>query len=282
MLTWKTRLRINKMWKALAENSALILSLVISIHTTYSFFKDGIAYQRQRHGLMRSLQLENEYFIVLAESLAQRTKQVVDLHVKPKPGEFYPSPAEEKDSLPEESEPAVRWLSARLDHLIALPPPVDFEKLGGMLNRRQIDTLVQFVADRRTYTQVLATRAIDLKAFPQREVYSSAFMLLQRSMFRRCETGLKPLENRSELARRGGRTVIAEAVKLPCDLCRDGRRQTRCLARYGLPQPSPPTSVPASAPAARYEDDFGGREAQPPPGALAARGERRPTPGRGG
>ena len=56
----------------------------------------------------------------------------------------------------------------RANHLISYPMPLDVEKLGALLNRRQTDTFFRLLAARRVYIQVLTTRALDLDALPRR------------------------------------------------------------------------------------------------------------------
>ena len=156
------------MWKVVAENSALLLGFAISFYTVYSFVETRMAHQRQRYALLRSLRLEAEYFITLARSLSQRAEQVVDLYAKQDKGEAFPSPAAEADSLPDASQAAILWLVARAEHLLSYEFPGEVEELWSMLNKKQIEALLKFMAAYRIYTQVLATRTFDLKMFPRK------------------------------------------------------------------------------------------------------------------
>ena len=51
------------MWQSLAENSALLLGLAISVYTVCTFIETRINQHRQRYALLRSLRLQAEYFI---------------------------------------------------------------------------------------------------------------------------------------------------------------------------------------------------------------------------
>jgi hypothetical protein len=157
------------MWDTLSKNSALILSLAISLYTIYSYIEARIRSQRQRYALLRSLQAQSAYFVSLARALSERAEQVVKLYAEPVRGEAFPTPAAEKDSLPEEAEEVTRWLVSRAEHLLSYEISADIEKLGGILSKEQIDTLLSFIEAHRSYTQILATRTFDLKMFPTKK-----------------------------------------------------------------------------------------------------------------
>jgi hypothetical protein len=157
------------MLETLGSHSALILGLVISAYTVYSFAETRVIQRRQRYALLRNVRLQSEYFLTLAHSLSSRSDQVVQLYAKSVAGESFPSPAAEANSLSEEAEPAVRWLVSRAEQILAYQINVDIEKMGSFLDKSQIEALLAFMTARRTYTEVLATRLLDLKAFPRKK-----------------------------------------------------------------------------------------------------------------
>lgn len=156
------------MWTTAAENSALFLGLALSAYTIYTAVEHRLTLRRQRYAWMRRLRIDAEYFVNLAKSLSHRAEQVKETFAPNPPPEGFPSPAAEKDSLPEESLGSVQWLVARAEHLLAYPLPIDLQQAGSMLTRPQVETLLKFITSYRAYTQVLATRTFDLKMFPRK------------------------------------------------------------------------------------------------------------------
>ena len=157
------------MWRTLAENSALILGLAISLYTVYSFIEGWLTRRRQRYALIRNLQEEYSWFTTLASSMNNRAKQVMERHVKIAEGEAWPSPSAEEDDLPDNIVQDVKWLIDRAEHIISYKLPVDVEKLGAILTKRQVEALMQVINAHRVYKEVLATRTIDLEMFPRRK-----------------------------------------------------------------------------------------------------------------
>jgi hypothetical protein len=157
------------MWKAIGESSALILGLAISLHTLYAIVSTDLTHRRQRYALTQSMQLQAEYFATLARSLAKRSEQVIALRSPISQGEGYADPAKEADSLPPEAEADTQWLVDRAEHIVNYPVPIDVEKLGNFLNRRQVDAAIALVRAIDTYKQVLETRMIDLKHYPRKK-----------------------------------------------------------------------------------------------------------------
>jgi hypothetical protein len=157
------------MWNTVAQNSSLILGLAISAYTIYLFIETRVTRRRQRYALLRNLQMQSEYFIALAGALSKRAQQVVELYVVNHAGESFPQPGAEKDSLPDEAEKETRWIVSRAEHLLTYQITIDIEKIGSILNRRQMESLLDFMHSHLVYTQVIATRTVDLKAFPKRK-----------------------------------------------------------------------------------------------------------------
>lgn len=155
------------MWIELAKNGGLVLGLAISIYTIYSFVETRILRRRQQYALLKNVYEEFSYFLVLASALANRANQTEKVYEQYLDGS-YPAPAADKDKLPEDAETLAHWLVKRANHLISYPMPLDIEKLGAILNRRQTEALFHLMAARRVYIQVLATRAMDLDALPRR------------------------------------------------------------------------------------------------------------------
>ena len=155
------------MWTTLAQNAALVLGLAISIFTIYTAVQKQVEQRRGRYAMMGRLRADAAYFISLAVALSSRAEQVKELYA-PNPPVGFPSPAAERDSLPEGSQEAVQWLVARAEHLLAYSLPIDIEKAGSMLTRRQIDALLQFLTSFRRDMEILATRTFDLKMFPRK------------------------------------------------------------------------------------------------------------------
>jgi hypothetical protein len=152
----------------LAKNGGLVLGLAISLYTVYSYVEMRIRRRRAQYALLKNMYDEFSYFIGLASALAKRAGQAHDLYVQYRSSTSYPSPAADEDLLPDDAEVVCRWLVRRAYHLTGYPLPVDMEKLGILLNRRQADALFALLTARRGYVQVLATRAMDLEAFPRR------------------------------------------------------------------------------------------------------------------
>jgi len=157
------------MWDTLAKNSSLILGLAISAYTVYLIIETRVTRRRQRYALLRNLQMQSEYFVALANSLSKRAQQVVDLYVVKGAGESFPQPGAEKDSLPDEAEKETLWIVSRAEHLLTYQISIDLEKIGSILNKRQMESLLDFMHSHLFYTQVIATRTVDLKAFPKRK-----------------------------------------------------------------------------------------------------------------
>ena len=132
-----------------------------------SFVETRILRRRQQYALFKNVYEEFSYFVGLASALAGRANQAKKVYEQYF-GDSYPDPAADTDKLPEDAETLARWLVKRADHVISYPLPLDIEKLGGILSRRQTDALFQLIAARRVYIRVLATRAMDLDAFPRR------------------------------------------------------------------------------------------------------------------
>ena len=133
----------------------------------YTFVETRLLRRRQQYALLKNVYEEFSYFCGLASSLANRATQAEKLyeqHFKVP----YPAPAADQDALPEDAERVGRWLVKRANHLTSYPLPMEIEKLGAVLNRRQADALFALIAARRVYVQVLTTRAMDLDAFPRR------------------------------------------------------------------------------------------------------------------
>jgi hypothetical protein len=154
-------------WIELAKNGGLVLGLAISIYTVYSFVEVRVLRRRQRYALLKNVYEEFSYFLSLASSLANRANQAEKLYVQHLTGS-YPPPAADQDALPEDAERVSRWLVKRANHLTSYPLPMEIDKLGAVLNRRQADALFALIAARRVYVQVLAARGMDLDTFPRK------------------------------------------------------------------------------------------------------------------
>jgi hypothetical protein len=156
------------MWEALATNAGAVLGLAISIYTIYSFAEARALRKRRQYAFLRHLHEQLSYFVALSRSLSHRAQQVMDLYSEHYQNRSFPNPGAEPDELPNTAEANTRWLVERAEHLLAYPVLLDVEKLGEMLNRRQIDTLLEMENQRRIYLQALTTRTMDLRAFPRR------------------------------------------------------------------------------------------------------------------
>jgi len=154
-------------WIDLAKNGGVVLGLAISIYTVYSLVEARILRRRQQYALLKNVYEEFAYFLALAAAMAKRASQAEELYAKHFTG-VYPAPPADQDTLPEDAERVGRWLVKRAHHLTSYEVPMEIEKLGAILNRRQADALFELLAARRVYVQVLATRAMDLDAFPRR------------------------------------------------------------------------------------------------------------------
>ncbi|GEM_PF-1811176 len=155
------------MWKELADNSGVVLGLAISLYTLYAVVEGRILRGRERYALLRNVHEEFNYFLALSSALANRAGQARTLFAAHLTGS-YPPPAADHDSLPVEAAALGQWLVSRANHLIQYSLPLDVEKLGSALNRPQAEALFDLLASRRRYVQVLATRTLDLQAFPRR------------------------------------------------------------------------------------------------------------------
>ena len=156
------------MWEDLGEGSELVLGIAIALHTLYQFATHYFEQQRQRQALIRTLHAELSYFLSLAGSLAGRASQAVEALRAHLDAQGFPDPAKEADSMPESALPLAAWLVDRAERLAAYRFSVDVEQIGSMLNRRQIDALMNFLDAHRRYVEILMTRALDLKAFPRK------------------------------------------------------------------------------------------------------------------
>ncbi len=166
------------MWETILKNTALFLGLAISAHTIWSVVESRLTRRRQRHALLRVLQLKYEWFVSMAASLNGRANKVVAKHAPAQAGETWANPADEEGSLAGEAEEDVKWLVERADHLLRYELPLDLEKLGGMLTEKQIEALLRFIQAHQQYTEVLRTRMIDLKMFPRKKGVLHRFTLL--------------------------------------------------------------------------------------------------------
>jgi len=156
------------MFNLVAENSGLVLGIAISLYTLYSFLESRILKRRQQYAFLHHLHQEFKYFEGLADHLGRRAQQARDLYSDYYGDGSFPSPSEEKAGLPPEAERTSKWLVQRVKHLIQYQLPIDMDKLPNMLNRSQIDALLELLDARRVYLQVLHTRALDLEAFPRK------------------------------------------------------------------------------------------------------------------
>jgi hypothetical protein len=116
---------------------------------------------------------------VLTTSLTRRANQVKEQYAPHLDGP-HPAPAACKDKLPDDAERLSRSLVKCAGHLTSYPISIDVEKLGANLNHSQIEALFELMAARRVYVPVLATRAIDLDAFPRRAGVLARFVRVAR------------------------------------------------------------------------------------------------------
>lgn len=155
------------MWDLIATNSGVVLGLAISAYTIYSYVEARAIRKRRQYAFLHYLYQELSYFTGLAAHVGRRADQVREVYKEHLRGSF-PNPAAEKDELPPEVDAHSKWLVQRATHLIEYDIPLDIEKLGAMLNKSQIGELLEVMTARRVYLQVLATRAMDLEAFPRK------------------------------------------------------------------------------------------------------------------
>jgi hypothetical protein len=153
-------------WGLLAENGGAVLGIALSLYTVFSTVDGHLRRRRERHALLRQLREEVSYFVLLARHLAKRSEQVVAFYKIPLVA--HPEPAADEDSLPSTAAEHVKWLVSRARHLTEYPLAIDVKELASMLNTRQIDRLLDVKKAQRIYLQVLATRMLDLEAFPRR------------------------------------------------------------------------------------------------------------------
>ena len=150
------------------NSGGVVLGLAISVYTIYSFVDARITQNRQQYALLKQIDHESKYFITLAQALKGRAQQVEKLYADSLKQPSFPEPAQDKDSLPEDAERVSRWLAARANHLAEYRIPIEIDKVGAILDRKQADALFDLLAAQRIYVQVLRTRTVDLEAFPRR------------------------------------------------------------------------------------------------------------------
>lgn len=155
------------MWEEIAKHSGIILGLAISIYTVYTQIEKRVLRRRRQYALLRELHHEVAYFSELATNLGRRAEQVVTRYQPKYVGRALPYEPTEADALPAEAQVATLWLVRRAKYMIEYRLRLDIEKLGEMLHRGQLEALFDLLAARRAYIQVLATRAMDLEAFPR-------------------------------------------------------------------------------------------------------------------
>lgn len=148
------------MWKEALENSALILGLAISAYTIYSAIDSYMIRLRQRSAITQGLHIKMKYMITLADSLAKRAERIVNRYpVKIESGS-------QRGGLPEESRDDVEELLIRAFHVLEFQQDWDEEKLGGVLNKEQLEAFLGFLSAFQTYREVLTVRARQLKRAP--------------------------------------------------------------------------------------------------------------------
>lgn len=149
-------------------HGGVVLGIAISLYTIYSYVDARITHQRQQYALLRQIDSEFEYFIGMADSLANRAQQVERHYADQLARNSFPDPVRDGDSLPADAEITAKWLTARARLLSENHIPLDIEKVGAILNREQADALFDLLQARRVYLEVLSSRATDLEAFPRR------------------------------------------------------------------------------------------------------------------
>jgi len=155
------------MWEEITKHSGIVLGLAISIYTIYAHVEKRVLRRRRQYALLRNLHQEVAYFSDLASNLARRADQVKTRYQPKYVGRPLPYEPTDNDALPQEAEVSSLWLVRRAKHLIDYKLRLDIEKLGEMLHRGQMEALFDLLTARRVYIQVLATRAMDLEAFPR-------------------------------------------------------------------------------------------------------------------
>lgn len=148
------------MWKAIFENSALFLGLVISIYTIYIAINNYLIRRRQKIAIIRSLDIKLKYLITLAESLAKRAENTKDKYP------VYIRDGSQRGGLPPDSQDDVEELLLRTYHVLEYEVRWDEEKLGSVLNEEQLDAFLEFLKPYQIYREVLTVRANQLKRSP--------------------------------------------------------------------------------------------------------------------
>jgi hypothetical protein len=155
------------MWEEITKHSGIVLGLAISLYTIYTHVEKRVLRRRRQYALLRNLHQEIAYFSDLATNLARRADQAMTRYKPKYVGRPLPYEPTEADALPPDAQVSTLWLVRRAKHLIDYKLRLDIEKLGEMLHRGQLEALFDLLTARRVYIQVLATRAMDLEAFPR-------------------------------------------------------------------------------------------------------------------
>ena len=145
----------------LLENGALILGLVIGIHTVYSIVHNHIIEDRKRHALLGALTLQLGAFTRLASVMSDRAERVRERHF----GAGLDDLMLPQD-LDEETQKDIDWILARVDNVLTARQKWDIETIAPFLRKKQRKAFLDLLDTYELYSDRLDIRAREFRLAP--------------------------------------------------------------------------------------------------------------------
>ena len=152
---------MNQFWKDVLDNAALVLGLGISLNTIYEIVKSQVVKSRQFSMLIEELRLAFGIHLELIKIVSSKANKFID--------EDMPKPMQQNlPVLSKKAKDALADIISRTQNILDSSPEVNLSNWAGLLKKKQLAKLMDFLEAYRLYRVRLELRLEGYKSTPDR------------------------------------------------------------------------------------------------------------------
>lgn len=152
---------MNQFWKDVLDSAALVLGLGISLNTIYEIVKSQVVKSRQFSMLIEELRLAFGIHLELIKIVSNKANKFID--------EDMPKPMQPNlPVLSKKAKDALADIISRTQNILDSSPEVNLSNWAGLLKKKQLAKLMDFLEAYRLYRVRLELRLEGYKSTPDR------------------------------------------------------------------------------------------------------------------
>ncbi len=152
---------MNQFWKDVLDSAALVLGLGISLNTIYEIVKSQVVKSRQFSMLIEELRLAFGIHLELIKIVSSKANKFID--------EDMPKPMQQNlPVLSKKAKDALADIISRTQNILDSSPEVNLSNWAGLLKKKQLAKLMDFLEAYRLYRVRLELRLEGYKSTPDR------------------------------------------------------------------------------------------------------------------